>query len=148
MYGNNRIQLATDAHLLASLATAIDRDPETGVDIRDLRRLLQILLRDESFRVQTWLNPLNNDLSIDAAVVDEISWPTVVRVAWKVDPLLAVHLGERFTSPALSKEIRRLIKMNPEDVRGSPLAAQILLGESLPTDIESQLNVQPIFGSD
>lgn len=141
MYGNNRIQLATDAHLLSSLAAAIDRDPETGEDIRDLRRLLQILLREESFRVQTWLNPLNNDLSIGPAVVDEISWPTVVRVAWKVNPFLAVHLGESFVSPAMSKEIRRLIKTNPEAVRESPLAAQILLGESLPADVGFQLNV-------
>jgi hypothetical protein len=142
MYGNNGIQLTTDAHLLASVAAAIDRDPHTGQDIRDIKQLLQMLIRDETFRVQTWLNPLSNDLSIRPAIVDETSWTTVVRVGWKVDPYLAVHLSERFTSLSMSKEIRRLIKANPQDVRKSPLAAQLLLGESLSPDLGFQLNVR------
>src|SRR5579859_2409316 len=121
-FGNNRIQLITDAHLLASLAAAIDRDPETGQDIRDIKRLLQILLKDESFRVHTWLSPLAADPHVGPVFLEETSWPTAVRVAWNVDPYLAVNLSERFVSVAMMKDIRRLIMANPEDVIESPLA--------------------------
>jgi phosphatidylinositol 4-kinase len=140
-FGNNRIQLLTDSHLLASLAVAIDRDPEVGADIREPRRLLRILLKDETFRVHTWLSPLGNDTSIGPAIVEEGQWPGVVRAAWKVDPYLAVHLNERFTSQAMTKEVRRLIMANPEDVIESPVAAQILLGDSLTPDLRFQLKV-------
>ena len=51
----------TDHHLLISLAHGLDRDPDTGEDIREAKRLLQILLKDETFRVHTWLSPLTNE---------------------------------------------------------------------------------------
>lgn len=140
-FGNNRIQLITDAHLLASLAASIDRDPETGQDIRDIKRLLQILLKDETFRVHTWLSPLAADPHIGPVILEETSWLTAVRVAWNVDPYLAVNLSERFISVAMMKEIRRLVMANPEDVIESPLAAQIMLGDSLAPDLGFQLRV-------
>jgi phosphatidylinositol 4-kinase A len=144
MFGNNRIQLTTDHHLLTSVTQALDRDPDTGIDISESKRLLQILLKDERFRVHTWLSPLTNDLSVGPVNIDEANWPGVVRSAWKVNPLLAVHLSERFVSPTMSKEIRRLIVANPEDVIESPIAAQILLGENLSHDLGFQLEVLSI----
>jgi phosphatidylinositol 4-kinase len=141
-FGNNRIQLLTDSHLLASLAVAIDRDPEVGADIREHRRLLRILLKDETFRVHTWLSPLGNEASIGPATVEEGQWPAVVKAAWKVDPYLAVHLSGRCTSQAMMKEVRRLIMANPEDVIEAPVAAQILLGDSLSPDLRFQLKVR------
>ena len=140
-FGNNRIQLITDAHLLASLAAGIDRDPEIGQDIRDIKRLLQILLKDETFRVHTWLSPLAADPHVGPVFLEETSWLTAVRVAWNVDPYLAVHLSERFVSVAMMREIRKLIMANPEDVIESPLAAEIMLGDSLATDFAFQLRV-------
>ena len=136
-FGNNRIQLSTDAHLLASLSIAIEQDPDTGADIREPRRLLQILLKDETFRVHTWLSPLLNDPAVGPSIVEELQWPAAVRAAWKINPYLAVHLSERFVSPSMIKEIRRLIFAYPEDVVESVLAAQILLGESLSADLQS-----------
>ena len=64
-----------------------------------------------------------------------------MRAAWRIDPYLAVHLSERFVSPAMHKEIRRLVMANPEDVIESPVAAQILLGDSLSSDLRFQLKV-------
>ena len=140
-FGNNRIQLITDYHLVTSLANGLDRDPDTGEDIRETKRLLQLLLKDETFRIYTWLSPLANDNSVAPVNLDESNWLGVVRAAWKVDPFLAVHLSERFTSPTMRKEIRRLVMANPEDVIESPVAAQILLGDSLSPDLSFQLKV-------
>ena len=108
---------------------------------RETKQLLHVLLKDETFRVYTWLSPLANDSSVVPVNLDESNWVEVVRSAWKLDPYLAVHLSERFTSPAMQKEIRRLIAANPEAVIESPVAAQILLGESLSSDITFPLKV-------
>jgi phosphatidylinositol 4-kinase A len=143
MFGNNRIQLTTDYHLLTSVTQSLDRDPDTGTDTSELKRLLQVLLKDETYRVHTWLSPLANDLSIGPVNIDEAIWPTIVRSAWKVDPHLAVHLSERFVSPSMNKEIHRLVVANPEDVVESPVAAQILLGENHSHNLGFQLEVLP-----
>jgi phosphatidylinositol 4-kinase A len=131
----------TDHHLLVSLAHGLDRDLDAGEDIREAKRLLQTLLKDETFRVHTWLSPLANDAPVTPVSLDEANWITTVRSAWRIDPYLAVHLSERFVSPAMHKEIRRLVTANPEDVIESPVAAQILLGDSLSSDLRLQLKV-------
>jgi hypothetical protein len=41
----------------------------------------------------------------------------------------------------MMKEIRRLILANPESVIDSPLAAQIMLGDSLASDLAFQMKV-------
>jgi phosphatidylinositol 4-kinase len=104
------------------------------------------LLKDETFRLHTWLSPLAADPHVGPVFLEETSWLTAVRVAWNVDPYLAVHLSERFVSVAMFKEIRRLILANPEDVIESPLAAQIMLGDSLASDLGFQLRVTSIGG--
>jgi phosphatidylinositol 4-kinase A len=141
MYGNNRIQLMTDSNLLQGVANSLDRDGEIGEDNLELKRLLQILLKDETFRVQAWLSPLKDDASVMPVSLDETVWPGVVRLSWKLDPYLAVHLSQRFVSQSMKKEIRRLILANPEDVIHSPLAAEIMLGDNLSTDLTFQLKV-------
>lgn len=131
----------TDYYLVTSLGQSLERDPDTGEDMRETKRLLQLLVKDETFRIYTWLSPLANDSSVTPVNLDESNWFGVVRFAWKLDPYLAVHLSERFTSPTMQKEIRRLVMANPEDVIESPVAAQILLGDSLSTDLRFQLKV-------
>ena len=145
MFGNNRIQLMTDLNLLNTLATELDRDADIGEDTRDLKRLLQILLKDETFRVKTWLSPLTNDASGTPVNIDDITWPSVVKAAWRVDPYLAVHLSQRFISQSMKREIRRHILASPEDVMECPVAAEILLGDQLSTDLTFQLRVTLIY---
>ena len=140
-FGNNRIQTMTDYHLLTSLSLALDRDLETGEDIREMKRLLQILLKDETFRVHTWLSPLAHDASVMPIMLDEGAWLNVVRSAWKLDPVLAVHMSQRFASQSLQKEVRHLIVSKPEDVIECPVAAQIMLGDTLSSDLQFQLKV-------
>ena len=140
-YGNNRIQLSTDFHLLSALSAALDHDPPGGEEIEVLKRLLSILLKEETFRVHTWLYPLTVDGSIAPVLIDEALWAAIVKLAWRADPYIAVHMRERFVSPTLQKEIRRLVFANPEDVIKSPEAAEILLGDCLSPDLKFQLKV-------
>lgn len=140
-FGNNKIQLSTDYNLLTLLLQSIGRDPTPSDDIRELRRLLVTLLKDEIFRVHTWLSPVTHDTSVNPVSLDDASWVLMARAAWNADPYLCVHLDERFVAPALSREIRRLIKLDPEDLVESPRAAEILLGDGLSSDLRSQLKV-------
>lgn len=141
-FGNNRIQTTTDYYLLTSLSSGLDRDPDTGEDIHDMKRLLQLLLKDETFRVHTWLSPLAHDASVTPVILDEGAWPGLVRSAWKLDPVLAVHMSQRFASQSLHKEVRRWIVANPEDVIHCAVAAQIMLGDTLSSDLQFQLKVR------
>jgi len=139
-YGNSRIQLTTDAHLLASLSVALDRDCPSQ-EVYEHNRLFILLLKDELFRVHTWLSPVSSDPTIGPVTIPEEGWPEYVRSAWKINRLIAVHLSERFSSNSLDREIQKLVFLYPEEVIDSPLAAQILLGERLSPDLLFQLRV-------
>jgi phosphatidylinositol 4-kinase A len=139
----------TDLNLLQGVADSLDRDGDIGEDNRELKRLLQILLKDETFRVQAWLSPLKDEAGVVPVSLDETVWPGVVRVSWKLDPYLAVHLSQRFVSQSMKKEVRRLILAYPEDVIHSPLAAEIMLGDNLSPDLTFQLKVHfPLYIAD
>ena len=66
---------------------------------------------------------------------------TSLNAAWTEDPNLAVQLATRFQSLRLTNEVRRLLLLYPERVLSVPDALHILLGPSLPSDVNTQLKV-------
>lgn len=131
----------TDYHLLRSLSQAVERNSDAGEEGHDSKQLLRVLLADEIFRVHTWLYPLTNENSVNPVNLDATNEIFLVRLAWKLDPYLAIHLSERFTSSFIQREVRRLVLANPADVTESPLGAEILLRDALSPDIQYQLKV-------
>ena len=66
---------------------------------------------------------------------------SLVRTAWAENPSLAVQLITRFPSARIHKEVRGLLLNNPEKAISEAEAVQILLGDTLPSDISFQLKV-------
>lgn len=64
-----------------------------------------------------------------------------LHTAWAEDPCLAVQLATRFQSLRLTNDVRRLLLLHPESALEEPDSLQILLGPSLPSDVNSQLKV-------
>tara|TARA_R110002060_G_scaffold52569_8_gene63383 strand:+ start:1890 stop:2135 length:246 start_codon:yes stop_codon:yes gene_type:complete len=66
----------------------------------------------------------------------------LVRTAWAESAPLALQLVARFPSPRLHKEVRWLLLNFPDKAISEPEAVQILLGETLPSDVSFQLKVR------
>jgi phosphatidylinositol 4-kinase len=64
-----------------------------------------------------------------------------LKTAWAENPVLAVHLVQRFQSPRLKQEVRWQVLNFPHKVISEPDALEILLGNTLPSDVSFQLKV-------
>ncbi|CAG2236207.1 PI4KA [Mytilus edulis] len=86
----------------------------------------------------TWHNPLDNPerkfpdddkvtLWLNQPIIEK-TWREHVRLSWDISPLLAVYLPLRFTNSAMvSREVRRLVRLNPGAVSHIPEAVHFLV---------------------
>jgi phosphatidylinositol 4-kinase len=65
-----------------------------------------------------------------------------LKTAWDENPNIAVHLTQRFQSQRLNTEVRWQVLNFPHKVLDNPDALEILLGNSLPSDVTFQLKVR------
>jgi phosphatidylinositol 4-kinase len=72
-------------------------------------------------------------------LVDDM-WKDTVRLAWDIQPRLAVQMPSRFKLPVVEREVRSLIANNTLDVVNDPEALVILLGDKLAPS--SRLNLK------
>ncbi|KAL1412783.1 Phosphatidylinositol 4-kinase stt4 [Vanrija albida] len=108
-------------------------------------RLLQLLVENEINRLAVWSNPANDrnralapSTVVEGAIGAE-EWGHLVRKAWKLNPAVAVQMGERFKQVQVHSEITRLVRSNPRRVLGVPEALNFLLGDKLETTSRSLL---------
>lgn len=108
-------------------------------DFSKKRALLLYLLSHELDHLYTFHNPFNtSNLAFDridtaighlkVALTDK-QWIENVRVAWSVNPALAIFLQTRFPFDFVTKELQRLVKAQPERVVHIPWACQALANE-------------------
>lgn len=74
-------------------------------------------------------------------VRDQNNWPAVVRTLWEIDPAIAVHMMERFKSPAAHAEVERLVRSSPPDVAHTPEGLRYLIDDSTRTTQKRELKV-------
>jgi len=87
-----------------------------------------------------WHNPLNSgDLVISGEATintwrlmksSDKMWRESVRLAWEINPILAVHLPQRLKSSeksVVSEEVSRLVRYWPENVMDIPEALTYLV---------------------
>jgi phosphatidylinositol 4-kinase len=108
-------------------------------------RLLQLLVESEINRLLVWSNPSNvrdrvftQPGSLESQVSNE-EWSKLVRTAWKIQPGVAVHMGERFKNANLSAEIGRLVRASPKSVLDVPEALCFFLGDKFDPSISPVL---------
>lgn len=86
----------------------------------------------------TWYNPLSlSDMSIPgeenivkwrSQSITEKQWHEQTRTAWEIAPALAVFLPSRFmSSESLTKEVTRLVRLQPMAVSHIPDAVHYLV---------------------
>jgi phosphatidylinositol 4-kinase len=112
---------------------------------RERVRLLQLLVESEINRLLVWSNPTNNrersfaQAGILESQIGADEWATLVRTGWKIQPAVAVHMGERFKHLNVSNEIVRLVRLQPRAVLGVPEALTYFLGDKFDPSIRSNL---------
>ncbi|KAL8939206.1 MAG: hypothetical protein Q9211_002847 [Gyalolechia sp. 1 TL-2023] len=166
-FGGNRLLIKAESRLLADVESALKTVASIGVKatgplqpLVHKQDLLQLLLENEQMRLLVWLYPLDHErrhifatgqagkptevcmtLSL---IVHFADWSKshlleYVNIAWAEDPGLAVQLATRYRSLRLTNDVRRLLLTYPEKTLAQPDALQILLGPSLPSDVNLQL---------
>ncbi len=107
------------------------------VGIESKRKLILLLVGNELDRISAWNNPQNIKSKQIPGVSDYSAYPIVskyaiesyVEVAWEVSPDLAVHMGSRFSSPAVKETLELLVLERTEEVINVPEAVRYLLTE-------------------
>ncbi|KIK92048.1 hypothetical protein PAXRUDRAFT_830328 [Paxillus rubicundulus Ve08.2h10] len=157
-FGANRVQLDADVKVLSEFLGHLQTDTvrclvslsslsptQTTAKnspcisrLKSINHPLRLLVENEIYRLTVWANP-SNDVrrghdhhgTVEQSMLEN-NWPTVVRTVWGVDPAIAVHMMERFKSPAAHNELQRLVRTNPTDVAHVPEGLRYLINGSAP----------------
>ena len=142
-FGGNRLQMKAEVTIMASVLSAI-QTPSTSVTVnrRSLQQkqdLLVILLQSEINRLSVWLFPLGSDHG-DRPAHDPGVVTKLLKSAWIEDPGVVIQLVTRFSSfETIRNDVRFLLLNFPEKALQEPDAVDLLLGDTLPSDISFQL---------
>ncbi|KAJ1934674.1 phosphatidylinositol-4- kinase, partial [Linderina pennispora] len=97
--------------------------------------LLLMLIENEICRMATWANPTDQKIGYlpDVTrfardkVLTDVGWQNLVVDAWVADPRLAVQLTQRFSNPAVRRELKSLICKFPGELVHEPDALPLLI---------------------
>ncbi|KAK5011650.1 hypothetical protein LTR28_010359 [Elasticomyces elasticus] len=113
--------------------------------LQSKQALLVLLLNSEISRLNVWLHPLDIisrgilHHNQHASPVDEAALLKLLSTAWLESPSLSVQLATRFQSQSLLNDVRMGILRHPEKFVDEPDALTLLIGPSLPRDVDLQL---------
>lgn len=108
-----------------------------AAQVSQRKALLQLLVEDELARLSVWSNPLQDNTRGKDYVgelsrkMDDARWAQMVRLAWKVEPRVAVQMVTRFKHAAVRKEAGSLVRSQPAKIVGCADALQLLTDEHL-----------------
>ncbi|KAJ2803096.1 phosphatidylinositol-4- kinase [Coemansia guatemalensis] len=99
------------------------------------RSLLLVLIENEICRMATWANPTDQHISYFPDVarfarnaeMTDAGWQNLVVDAWAANPRLAVQLIQRFSHPAVRRELKSLICKFPGELVQEPEALPLLI---------------------
>ncbi|SMY25819.1 unnamed protein product [Zymoseptoria tritici ST99CH_1A5] len=151
-YGSNRLQMRAEKKLLMDVSPTIDDLGGVGEkatkalpSLRQKAALLSQLLTHEIGRLTVWIAPLAQEPKSIAPGHNELNSQettisALLQTAWDEDPRIAVQLTKRYsTTNKLAQDVRRFLVKEPQKAIHEPDALYILLGPSLPSDLQPQL---------
>ncbi len=114
------------------------------VEFSDVQQLLLTLWENEINRFYCWLKPFAHDetMNIPPPVNEKIvKWGSIVKTAWRINPLVAICLRERFCNSAdlIDAEIAELSKFSHIKTISSQTALSIFLKNSWKARSDHQL---------
>jgi phosphatidylinositol 4-kinase A len=142
-FGGNRLQMKAEVQVMQDVLaqlhatrTAILPASATRKDPHQKHELLEALLTSELARLSVWLTPLSpagHPGQFDPQVA------AYVRTAWAEDPSLAIQLVTRFSNEQTRRDVRFLLLNQPEKALNESNAVDLLLGDTLASDLSFQL---------
>ncbi|KAJ3360302.1 phosphatidylinositol-4- kinase, partial [Kappamyces sp. JEL0680] len=117
------------------------------VEFSDVQQLLVILFEYDLNRFAVWLSPLapgvdGENQDIPPPVNERaVKWPLMVKIAWRVNPLVAIQLRSRFVTSldSIDNEIAELAKYSHIKVISYPSALSVFLKNSWKARSDNQL---------
>lgn len=114
--------------------------------MHDAQQLLLVLLESELNRYATWMSPMQPIvISQMPDPVNErlIKWTIIVKNAWLINPLVAIHMRSRFCNSlaTIDSEISELSRYFEIKMASSPDAISFLLKNSWKQRHDEQLRV-------
>jgi phosphatidylinositol 4-kinase A len=142
-FGGNRLQLKGEVQVLQDVLTQLQAvrgsilpASATRKDSPRKQDLLEALLGAEITRLNVWLSPLSHGGQHGQ---NDTQLASFVRTAWAENPALAIQLATRFPSEQTRRDVRFLLLNQPEKALHQANAIDLLLGESLSSDLSFQL---------
>ncbi|KAK4998718.1 Phosphatidylinositol 4-kinase stt4 [Elasticomyces elasticus] len=151
-YGGDQLRLKAEIHILSDVLQSLQSVADIGSrpssplqPLQSKQALLVLLLNSEISRLNVWLHPLDIisrgilHYNQHASPVDEAALLKLLPTAWLESPSLFVQLVTRFQSQSLVNDVRMEIICRPEKFVDEPDALTLLIGPSLPRDVNFQL---------
>ncbi|KAG6376278.1 hypothetical protein JVT61DRAFT_2256 [Boletus reticuloceps] len=155
-FGANRVQVTADIRILSEFIGHLQTDssrallsssslPPTqsitkntlyATRLKNINHPLRLLVENEIYRLTVWANPTNDaNKGHDhpgtlERTIPESNWPVIARSVWEIDPAIAIHMMERFRSPAVHAEVQRLVRANPAVVMHIPEGLRYLIDDT------------------
>ncbi|RMZ89109.1 hypothetical protein DV736_g3660, partial [Chaetothyriales sp. CBS 134916] len=142
-FGGNRVQVKAEVQTMRDVLAALDAAKAIGAstsanrkDTDQKQHLLEALLNSEISRLNVWLYPTahGHNTSHHGQIQN------LTRTAWAESPALAIQLVPRYTSlDTIRRDVRFLLSNFPQKALDDPYAVDLLLGDSLASDLSFQL---------
>ena len=142
-FGGNRLQMKAELQLMQDVIVLLRSVGSIGnstsanrKDTADKQALLVALLEDEISRLDVWLHPMSNT---SHSPQSDHGPTNLARTAWAEDASLAIHLVTRWPNDDMRKNVRFMLMNFPQKALSEPNGIDLLLGDSLPSDVSFQL---------
>ncbi|RMZ83002.1 hypothetical protein DV737_g1760, partial [Chaetothyriales sp. CBS 132003] len=142
-FGGNRVQVKAEVQIMKDVLAALDAAKSVGAspsanrkDSDQKQHLLEALLGNEISRLNVWLYPtLHGHNTAHHSLIQSLT-----RTAWAESPALAIQLVPRYSSlETIRRDVRFLLSNFPHKALDDAYAVDLLLGDSLPSDLSFQL---------
>lgn len=129
-FGSDTGQLRINRQLCITILELMKNDI-VRTEIVGKTQLTGCLLESEIYRIDLWLQPITMSKvnPIDSAKIEKL-----LPAAWQSSPAVCLSLAQRYASSTLQQAIRLMILKRPWEVLSLPIAAEMVLGTSLPSD--------------
>ena len=149
-FGSNKLQLKAEVKVLndvsSSLAASGTGARSSLPSLQSKQELLQRLLSHEIGRLIVWISPIRDEHRTmlpsgpRGGIVKDTDFLGLLQTAWDEDSRIAIQLATRFPlSQRLTTDIRSMLLHRPEKAIDAADALYVLLGPSLPSDVQVQL---------
>lgn len=142
-FGGNRLQQKAEIQVMQDVLGQLhaSRTPilpasVTRKESQQKHDLLEALLSSEIKRLSVWLSPRTQTGHHNQSNPEITGF---IRTAWAEDPALAIQLVTRFPNEQTRRDVRFLLMNQPEKALNEANAVDLLLGDTLSSDISFQL---------